>query len=150
MAQSIRGVDMRWLQAFESNQIFTEQEGWTLFRLAAFAEAIGWTLLIAGIATERLIPPHNHIPVMLAGRVHGMLFFGYMIAAIGLYPTLGWSRLKGLVALAASAPPYGSLLFERLATYKKEHDDFKDFTACLVLQSIYDRTTGAHSVGDGQ
>jgi len=92
---------------------FSEREAWFLFRLAAFGEALGWTLLIIGIGCERYLPNHSHIPVLLAGRIHGTLFLLYALAAIGLAPSLGWRPLRALCAAIASVPPYGSLAFER-------------------------------------
>src|SRR5215467_8859093 len=102
----------RLLRAFERNQVFREDEGWLLFRAAAIGEACGWSLLIIGIVCQRFILHGNPIPVQIAGQIHGMLFLAYAAAAIGLYPTLRWSRRRAVVALIASVPPYGSLLFE--------------------------------------
>lgn len=125
---------LTWLNKFESNRVFTEGEGWALFRIAAITEAVGWTMLILGIMIEKLTG--SHIPVTLAGRTHGMLFVLYMIAAVGLYPTLKWSRLKALVALAASTPPYGSLIFEQWAGQVRAHNDFRDYRICVVFAQI--------------
>lgn len=121
------------IQKFEHNQVFTEDDSWTLFRLAAIAEACGWTLLIAGIACERYITPSSDIPVLLAGKVHGMLFFAYMLAAVGLYPTLHWSRKRAFVALLASVPPYGSILFEQVARHLWHRSQFRTYQYCLAL-----------------
>jgi len=105
---------------FEHNQVFTENEAWALFRLAAISEAVGWTMLIIGIGWEHFGLIGGHTPVFLAGRTHGMLFSLYALAAIGLYPTLGWSRKRAFVALLASVPPYGSLLFEQWAKHMRQ------------------------------
>ena len=107
-----------------------------LFRLAAIAEACGWSLLIAGIAIERFILPSNHVAVLLAGRIHGTLFFMYALAAIGLYPTLGWSRKRAFVALLASVPPYGSLLFEQWAGHMRHTSQFKIYSRCVLLSRL--------------
>jgi integral membrane protein len=107
------------LQKFEAARPFTENEAWLLFRIAAFAEAIGWTLLIAGIAISKYITPGNDTAVLLAGQSHGMIFFGYLAAAAGLYPSLGWSRWRALFALAFSVPPYGTLVIEQYAVYRR-------------------------------
>jgi integral membrane protein len=115
------------LQKFEQSRPFTEQEAWLLFRLAAYAEAIGWTLLISGIAIERYITPGNDAAVIMAGQTHGMLFFGYMVAALGLYPSLGWSRWRGVSALLASIPPFGTLVFELWAAHKRQNAGFKSY-----------------------
>jgi len=120
------------IRRFEHNRLFTEDEGWMLFRIAAYAEAFGWTLLITGIAIERYLIPGNTIPVQIAGQIHGTLFLGYALAALGLYPTLRWSRKPALVALLASVPPYGSLLFELWACSSRQQSQFQAFSSCIA------------------
>ena len=83
-----------------------------LFSIAAIAEAVGWTLLAIGVGLSSYIMPDSQAPVKIAGRVHGMLFLVYVVAAVGLYPALRWSRTKAFIALLASCLPYGSLAFE--------------------------------------
>ena len=121
------------LRKFEHNRVFTEDESWLLFRIAAIAEACGWTLLITGIALEKFIIPGNTIPVMIAGQFHGVLFLSYALASIGLYPTLRWSRQKALFALLASVPPYGSLMFEMWAQAMRRHSEFQAYSYCVAL-----------------
>jgi len=105
---------MSLLQSYEKNRPFTDEEAWTLFRLAAWGEALGWTLLIAGIALKQYALHGNNLPVLIAGQIHGTLFILYMVAAGLLYPSLGWRRFVALIAIAASVPPYGSLVFEQI------------------------------------
>lgn len=126
----------RLLQRFETNRPFTEHEAWLLFRLAAYSEAVGWTLLIAGIALKRYVLHGNNLPVLITGQFHGTLFIIYLVAAIGLYPSLGWSRLKSFVAILASAPPYGSLLFEQWAAHKRRHEQVHMFRSLVVYRTI--------------
>jgi integral membrane protein len=121
------------IRKFENNHVFTEDEGWMLFRIAAIAEACGWTLLICGIACERYILPGNPAPVVIAGRIHGVLFSIYALTAVGLYPTLGWSRKRAIAALCASVPPYGSLLFEQWAQHLRNSSQFKLYSRCVLL-----------------
>ena len=110
---------------FENNRVFSEEESWMLFKIAAIAEACGWTMLIVGIGIERYILPGNNVSVLLAGRVHGMLFLLYLIAVVGLYPTLKWSKQKSIIALLASVPPYGSLIFEQWALHVRNNKKFR-------------------------
>lgn len=124
------------LTKFERNRLFSEADSWMLFRLAAIAEACGWTMLIAGIGCERYLLPGNHIAVMIAGKIHGMLFLLYALAAAGLYPTLHWSRKRALAALLASVPPYGSLLFEQWASRARRSAQFRNYRYCLVLAAL--------------
>ncbi|MFI5275567.1 MAG: DUF3817 domain-containing protein [Candidatus Saccharimonadales bacterium] len=127
---------MTLIHRFEHNQLFTEVESWLLFRIAAYAEAFGWTLLITGIAIERFLLPGNTIPVQIAGQIHGMLFLGYALASLGLYPTLRWSRKRACVALLASVPPYGSLLFELWAQSDRSHSQFQAYSYCIAYARL--------------
>lgn len=129
---------MSWpiIRKFETNKVFNEEEAWALFRLAAIAEAVGWTLLIFGVIFEQYIMPGNHVPVIIAGRIHGLLFSLYALSAVGLYPALGWSRKKAFVALLASVPPFGSLAFERWAKYARQADHFKNYRHTVLLTQL--------------
>ncbi len=124
------------LKKFEDNKVFSESEAWMLFRIAAIAEACGWTMLILGIGTERYIFPGNRVSVILAGRIHGLLFLLYVLAAVGLYPNLVWSRKRAFVALVASVVPYGSLIFEQWAKHKRNSSRFNICRNCVLLSLI--------------
>ena len=92
---------------------FNDREAWLLFRTAAILEAIGWTLLIIGIACKQLPVSWNEAPVAVAGRIHGMLFVLYIMAALAFGSTLRWSIIKTIIAGCFSVPPYGSIVFEQ-------------------------------------
>lgn len=124
------------LRRFESARPFTEAEAWMLFRIAAVTEACGWTLLIAGILIGKYLTPHSNTALIFAGRTHGMLFFIYCLAALGLYPSLGWSRWRGIVALAFSVPPYGTLIFERWAAGRRHNAGFRTYRHFLLYNVI--------------
>jgi integral membrane protein len=124
------------LQQFEAARPFTENEAWLLFRIAAIAEAVGWTILIAGILIERYITPGNNAAVLIAGQTHGMIFFGYLVAALGLYPSLGWSRFRALCALAISVPPYGTLLFEQWAAHMRRTQKLREYRSLLAYSAL--------------
>lgn len=100
-------------QAYRRFRPFSDGEAWPLFRFAAIAEAAGWTLLIIAVACKQLPYGWHDIPVAIAGRIHGMFFIAYTMAALAFGSSLGWSILKTLVAGLCSVPPYGSLLFEQ-------------------------------------
>ncbi|MBW4062049.1 DUF3817 domain-containing protein [Candidatus Saccharibacteria bacterium] len=93
--------------------LFTEAEAWSLFRIAAFGEAIGWTLLISGILINKYLTPHSYLPVQIAGKFHGTLFVIYLVGVIVIWPSLKKSKLMLVVAVAASVPPYGTLALEQ-------------------------------------
>lgn len=108
------------LQKWESFRPFTEQEAWGLFRLAAIGEAVGWTLLITGIAIEHFHLPGQDYAVAIAGQIHGLLFFAYFGALTAGYSSLRWPRWQMLVGLAAGVPPYGSIIFEQWAARARQ------------------------------
>lgn len=132
---------MELLRNFERFRPFTEQEAWNLFRLAAISEAVGWSLLIIGIGLSGYVFPGNENPVVIAGRIHGVLFITYAVAAVVLYPSLRWSRSKALIAAMASTPPYGSLVFEQWAAYKRRSRALKDYRELFVYGLITDKQT---------
>jgi integral membrane protein len=125
-----------FIRRFELARPFTEAEAWLLFRIAAVAEACGWTLLIIGILINPYVSPHSNTALILAGRTHGMLFMIYCFAALGLYPCLGWSRWRALFALGFSVPPYGTLVFERWASSKRHNAGFRTYRQFLLYTAI--------------
>jgi integral membrane protein len=127
---------MNILQRFERARPFTESDAWLLFRIAAFGEAVGWTLLIAGILVQRYITPGNDTAVLIAGNIHGMIFFVYLVAALGLYPSLGWGRWRAIINLAASVPPYGTLVVEQWAAHTRKNAGFKSYRHFLLYNVL--------------
>lgn len=107
----------RWIQTYHNFRPFTDEEAWLLFRLAAFGEAVGWTVLISGILCKNYILHGNNAPVLIAGQIHGTLFLIYIAAAGVLSPSLRWTVPQTIGAGLASVPPYGSLLFEMTASH---------------------------------
>lgn len=99
---------------------FTDEEAWAIFRLAAFAEALGWTILVSGIILTDYVF-HSRVPVILAGRTHGILFGLYLTAVLVLAPSLRWKWPKILLAGLMSAPPYGTLLFEIVENQRRKY-----------------------------
>jgi len=74
--------------------------------------------------------------VLLAGQTHGMLFLGYCVAALGLYPSLGWSRWRGIIALAFSVPPYGTIVYEQWASAKRHNAGFRTYRQFLLYTTL--------------
>ncbi|MBC7546613.1 DUF3817 domain-containing protein [Candidatus Saccharibacteria bacterium] len=102
------------LQRLESLKPFTEREAWNLYRAAALAEAFGWTVLIIGIVWRGTNLPGHKIAVPIAGNIHGSIFLIYFAVLIATYSSLGWSRLKLIIAAMVGVPPYGTLVFEQI------------------------------------
>jgi integral membrane protein len=101
------------LSKIEEIKPFSEREAWGLFRIAAIAEAVGWTLLIASILIKHYKLIGYKIAIPIAGQIHGTFFIIYFGILFITYTSLGWSRKKFLVAILAGIPPYGTLVFEQ-------------------------------------
>ena len=129
-------MKLSWLDAFERSKPLKEQPAWNLFRVAAFGEAFGWTLLIGGILIKRYLLHGNNDPVLIAGQVHGTFFIIYAAVSVVLYPSLGWSRWKAIIATLASVPPYGSLIFEQWASHTRAQQDLRILHRTLTYQSL--------------
>jgi integral membrane protein len=127
---------------------FTDKEAWGLFRMAAIAEAVGWTLLIIGILLSDYVFVGSRVPVAIAGRVHGTLFLVYITATLVLSPSQGWSIKRTIIAGVASVPPYGSLLFEQWAAYKRNR---RHLSKSISLSTYYNlaRLKNASPAGRG-
>lgn len=86
------------------------------FRTVAVAEAISWAfLLIAMVFKYAMDQP---LGVTIFGWVHGIVFVAYLVVVAMVWKPLRWSPLTIGLALLASIPPFGSVLFERLASRK--------------------------------
>lgn len=110
----------RLYNSYQRFRPFTDEEAWMLFKLSAFSEAIGWTLLGGGVLSG------NHIAVQLAGRIHGTFFLIYIAAALLLSPSLSWSLPRILIAGFCSVPPYGSLIYEQWSAHSRQQKSFNE------------------------
>lgn len=118
-------------QQYKNFQPFSDDEAWFLFKLAAFAEAIGWSLLILGILCRDVFIPGNQVSVLLAGRIHGTLFLLYIAAVLILAPSLRWSCTQTMIAGLCSVPPYGSLLYEVIVNQSRQSRAARQYYASL-------------------
>jgi integral membrane protein len=78
-----------------------------LFRTLAIAEAISWTLLIAGLivrATTDLA-----IAVTIGGGIHGFVFIAYGATAVLMAKNQRWSAGPTVVAIASAVVPYATI-----------------------------------------
>lgn len=79
----------------------------TLFRALAIAEAISWTLLIAGLllrATADLA-----IAVTIGGAIHGFVFLSYGASAVLIALNNRWRAWPVVVALVSAVIPYATV-----------------------------------------
>lgn len=101
---------------------FTDKEAWTLFRLFAFIETFGWTLLISAIIYRRFDLPLDNIFVSIAGTLHGLFFALYILFVLLTARSMMWGFWRVSGALLAAIPPYTSLLYEKImAHHRKKH-----------------------------
>jgi len=103
---------MQWLEKFENTKVFTPKEAWKIYRIIAFSEAIGWSVLITGILLSYFKIVSSKVALPIAGQIHGTIFIAYFLILIFVYPSLKWSRTLFLLGIIAGIPPYGSLVFE--------------------------------------
>jgi len=124
------------LRRAEAVRPFTEPEAWGLFRLAALAEAVGWTLLISGILIRQYHLLGSGVAVPIAGRIHGTFFLIYFGVLAATYTSLRWSRWKFLAAIMAGVPPYGSLIFEQWAAHNRRNRLARQHYRIILLSRI--------------
>lgn len=78
-----------------------------LFRVLAVAEAISWTLLIAGMilrATTDIA-----LGVTVGGGIHGFVFLSYGATAVIVAKNQRWGALPTVVAIASAVIPYATI-----------------------------------------
>lgn len=78
-----------------------------LFRVLAIAEAISWTLLIAGLivrATTDLA-----VAVTVGGGIHGFVFLSYGATAVLVARNQRWGVGPTVVAIASAVIPYATI-----------------------------------------
>ncbi|MGC7097736.1 DUF3817 domain-containing protein [Amycolatopsis lurida] len=85
------------------------------FRLLALAEAVSWAGLLIGMFFKYVVVG-NEIGVKIFGPIHGVVFVAYVIIALLVRESLRWDARTTVLALIASIPPFGTVLFERWAT----------------------------------
>jgi integral membrane protein len=87
----------------------------TRFRVIAVAEALSWAGLLVGMLFKYVVS-ENDAGVQVFGPIHGVIAILYVLAALAAWSAQRWPTRVGLLALAASLPPFGSVVFERWAT----------------------------------
>jgi integral membrane protein len=126
----------RTVRAYLNFKPFTEDEAWLIFKIAAFAEAIGWTILIIGIMLTEHVFGGNRIPVVLAGRTHGIFFMLYIVATLSLAPSLGWKWKQTISAGLMSVPPYGTIAAEVWFSHRRKRQGFNHLSSIIRYQQL--------------
>jgi integral membrane protein len=86
----------------------------TLFRIVAIAEALSWLGLLIGMLVKYVVSD-NEIGVQIFGPIHGGIFVAYVLVSLVVRGPLRWDGRTLLLALAASVPPFATLVFEQWA-----------------------------------
>ncbi|ORM36334.1 DUF3817 domain-containing protein [Williamsia sp. 1135] len=88
-----------------------------LFRIVAIAEAITWLALLIAMFFKWVLGHEEAVAV--PGMVHGIVFVVYLVVTVYTALRLRWNATSSkqmltitAVALAASIPPFGTLVFE--------------------------------------
>ena len=89
------------------------------FRILAVAEAFSWAALLIGMYFK-WIAGTTEIGVQVAGPIHGALFVGYGVCALGLWRLQRWPFVVALFAGLSAVFPFATILFERWAG-KRRH-----------------------------
>ena len=79
----------------------------TLFRLLAIAEAVSWTLLIAGLIVRALTG--WALAVTIGGGIHGFVFLSYGATVILVALNNRWSAVTTVLALISAVVPYATI-----------------------------------------
>ncbi|MBZ4485741.1 DUF3817 domain-containing protein [Microbacterium sp. cx-55] len=78
-----------------------------LFRTLAIAEAVSWTLLIAGLIIRATADAP--IAVTIGGAIHGFVFLSYGATAIIVAKNQRWSAGAAILAIGSAVIPYATI-----------------------------------------
>lgn len=78
-----------------------------LFRVLAIAEAISWTLLIAGLILRAV--GDFALAVTIGGGIHGFVFLSYGATAVLVAKNQRWGAWPTIVAIASAVIPYATI-----------------------------------------
>ncbi|MCD5350154.1 DUF3817 domain-containing protein [Kineosporia mesophila] len=83
----------------------------TAFRVVAFAEAVSWLGLLIGMYLKR-VAETTEVGVQVFGPIHGAVFVTYVLLTLYLARVQRWSIGTTVLGLAASIPPFFTVVFE--------------------------------------
>jgi integral membrane protein len=83
----------------------------TAFRVVAFAEALSWAGLLAGMYAK-YVTESGELGVKVFGPIHGAVFIAYGLLTLLVARAQRWSWPVLLLGLAASVPPFATAAFE--------------------------------------
>jgi integral membrane protein len=80
--------------------------------MVAIAEAVTWTLLIAGMLLK-YVAKAGSLPVLIGGSIHGLVFITYGLTAVLVGVNQRWSTRQIVAAVATAIVPYATIPFDR-------------------------------------
>ncbi len=100
------------------DNIFSKKEAWALYTFAAYAETIGWMLLLFGIISKINQWPLYEWSLGIGGYIHGVIFVFYILIVFFAHRSMKWNIKQFIAAEVLSNVPFGALVFERYITKK--------------------------------
>lgn len=85
-----------------------------LYRLAAIAEAVTWTLLLLGMFAK-YVTATTDVGVSIGGALHGFVFLVFCAATVIVAVDQRWTLRQTMLGLGAAIPPLATIPFERWA-----------------------------------
>jgi integral membrane protein len=80
-------------------------------RYIALAEATSFILLLVASYVKRT--GGDPLGVHILGPIHGLLFIGYVVVALGLRAELGWPKATTFWILVGAVVPFGGYVVDR-------------------------------------
>jgi integral membrane protein len=91
-----------------------------VFRVVAIAEAVTWLALLIAMFFKWVLGHEEAIRI--PGMTHGIVFVVYVVVSLYTAWRLKWTLTTAALALVASIPPFGTLVFEIWAKRKGHLD----------------------------
>lgn len=82
------------------------------YRFVAIAEAVTWTLLIAGLLLKYVLDAGD-IGVRVGGSIHGFVFLVYAATAVLIGVNQRWNIPLIAIGVVTAVVPYATIPFER-------------------------------------
>ncbi len=85
----------------------------TPLRIAALAEAVSYLVLLGCVVAKNAFDAANEGGVPVVGPIHGIIFLAYLLLVLLSRREQRWSLGQTLMAVVASAIPFGGFYVER-------------------------------------
>jgi integral membrane protein len=80
--------------------------------VVGFADGVSFLLLL-GVAMPIRAITHQHLPVRIAGSVHGGLFIAFCVVLAIVVRRHAWPKRRAAAMLVASVLPFGTFVIDR-------------------------------------